>query len=280
MRRAPACAGQFYEASPEKLREQVHALLGPPVSVRPATAVVCPHAGLMFSGSVAAAVYRQIHLPSRAILVGPNHTGYGPPLSIYHQGEWELPGGVLSIATELATALLSRCPEAVPDEQAHRQEHCLEVQLPFLHSLRPDIRILPVIVGTQDLDRLIRLGQALAAVVNNAGGDSPIVIASTDMTHCGAGFGQWPPAGMTADTFARAQDHAALEALGSMDERKFHKTIEQYGVTMCGYAPTTSVINATRTLGSRTARLIRYGTSADVTGDVNRVVGYAGLIID
>jgi AmmeMemoRadiSam system protein B len=280
MHRLPACAGQFYEASAEKLREQVQALLAPSAPVRPAAAIVCPHAGLMFSGIVAGAVYSQIHVPSRAILVGPNHTGYGPPLSVYHEGEWELPGGVLSIASDLAAALLTRCPEAVPDELAHRQEHCLEVQLPFLHSLRPDIRILPVVVGTQDLGSLIRLGQALAAVVNNAGGDRPILIASTDMTHCGPGFGQWPPSGMTADAFARAQDQLALEALHSMDERKFHKTIEQHGVTMCGYAPTTSVITAARTLGAHTATLMRYGTSADITGDVNRVVGYAGLVID
>jgi AmmeMemoRadiSam system protein B len=186
----------------------------------------------------------------------------------------------MSIATELASALLSRCPEAIPDERAHRQEHCLEVQLPFLHALRPDLRILPIVVGTQNLGSLIRLGQALAAVVSTAGGEYPVLIASTDMTHCGPGFGQWPPSGMTADAFARAQDQLALEALHSMDERMFHKTIEQHEVTMCGYAPTTAVINAARTLGAQTATLVRYGTSADTTGDVNRVVGYAGLVID
>ena len=191
-----------------------------------------------------------------------------------------MPGGAVQIAEELASALLTKCPDARPDQVAHLHEHCLEVQLPFLHYLRSDLTILPIVVGTQDLDTCIALGEALAALVREVKGERPVLIASTDMTHCGPGFGQWPPNGVTAEAFARAQDQLALEALQTMDPKHFHRTIERHQVTMCGYAPTTAVLNAARTLGARAATLVRYTTSADISGDVNRVVGYAGLMLD
>jgi MEMO1 family protein len=280
MRRLPVCAGQFYEAAPGALREQVQSLLDPHAASIPAKAVVCPHAGLMYSGAVAGAVYSRIRLPPTVILVGPNHTGYGPALSVYPEGEWILPGGVVTVAAELAHNLLRRCSELQGDHLAHMHEHCLEVQLPFLYALRPDITILPIVVGTGSLERCLALGRALGALVEEAGSPPPLLIASTDLTHCGLGFAQSPPSGSTADEFARRQDHIALEALQALDEQRFHRTVEDQHITMCGYAATTAVLTAARSLGVSHATTVRYATSAEVSGDPDRVVGYAGIVID
>jgi AmmeMemoRadiSam system protein B len=277
--RPPACAGSFYEASAEGLHQQIQSLLEPQASALSAIAMVCPHAGLMYSGNVAGAVYSRVLLPRIAILVGPNHTGHGPPLSVYAKGEWAIPGGALHVAEELAQALLSTCADAVSDHLAHEYEHCLEVQIPFLLMRRPDIQILPIVVGVRDLGSCLALGQALAAVTKSCE-DPPILIASTDMTHCGPGFGQSPPPGLTADAFARVQDRVALDALRTLDEHEFHRTIETQDITMCGYAATTAVLHAARSLGARNADVIRYATSAESSGDVKRVVGYAGVVIN
>jgi len=279
MRRDPACAGRFYEATPERLHAQVRSLLEPNADRAPMRAVVCPHAGLMYSGSVAGAVYSRVMLPSTAILVGPNHTGLGPPLSVYAEGEWALPGGALTVAADLARALRKHCPQAVPDHLAHLREHCLEVQLPFLQMLRPDIQILPVILGFRDLEICRVLGRALAAVIEEAP-TPPLLIASSDLTHCGPGFGQDAPPGLTAETFAHRQDRLALDALQTLDGEHLHRTVEHHQITMCGYVPTTAVLCAARLLGATQANLVRYATSADVSGDVNRVVGYAGVLIN
>jgi AmmeMemoRadiSam system protein B len=174
---------------------------------------------------------------------------------------------------------MSICSDARADELAHQYEHSLEVQLPFLVVRRPDISILPIVVGVRDLQHCLALGRALADIAKSAV-EPPLLIASSDMTHCGPGFGQSPPAGLTADVFARQQDGIALKTLQTMDEGKFHHTIETHDITMCGYAPTTAVLYAARILGAQHAAVTRYATSAEVSGDVHRVVGYAGVVIN
>jgi AmmeMemoRadiSam system protein B len=233
----------------------------------------------MYSGAVAGAVYSRVTFPATAILVGPNHTGFGPPLSVYSEGEWLLPGGSLTVAADLARSFLTRCPQAQPDHVAHLSEHCLEVQLPFLHALRPDIQILHIVLGFRNLETCQAVGSALASVIEEAP-TPPLLIASTDLTHCGPGFGQSPPPGLTAEAFAHQQDRLAIEAIYALDGERLHQTVEIHQVTMCGYVPTTAVLFAARTLGARQAQLVRYATSADVSGDVHRVVGYAGLLLN
>ena len=276
--RPPACAGRFYEGTAERLQAQVQALLEPNVPRTAARAIVCPHAGLMYSGAVAGAVYSRVTIPSTAILVGPNHTGYGPPLSVYSEGEWLLPGGALTIAADLARELLARCPLAQSDALAHQGEHCLEVQLPFLRALRPDIQILPIVVGFHDLEACRALGLALAAIIEEAP-TPPLLIASTDLTHCGPGFGQAPPAGLTAEAFAHRQDRLALDTVQTLDGERLHRTVEEHQITMCGYVPSTAVLFAAKAVGAGKASVVRYATSADVSGDVDRVVGYGGVIL-
>jgi AmmeMemoRadiSam system protein B len=198
---------------------------------------------------------------------------------VYGEGEWLLPGGALTVATDLAEILRAHCPLAEFDHFAHLNEHCLEVQIPFLHALRPGIQILPIVVGFRDLETCRALGVALAAMIE-AAPSPPLLIASTDLTHCGPGFGQGPPAGLTAEAFTRSQDHLALEALQTLDGERLHRTVESRQITMCGYAPTTAVLFAVKTLGGTRASVVRYATSADVSGDVHRVVGYGGVVLN
>jgi hypothetical protein len=276
--RPPACAGKFYEGTAERLNAQVQALLEPGAPRTAARAILCPHAGLMYSGAVAGAVYSRVTIPSTVILVGPNHTGYGPPLSVYSEGEWLLPGGAVPIAADLGRMFLARCPRAQSDHLAHQYEHCLEVQLPFLRALRPDIQILPIVVGFRDLEACRDLGRALAAVIEEAP-TPPLLIASTDLTHCGPGFGQSPPSGLTAEAFAHRQDRLALDAVQTLDGTRLHQTVEKHQITMCGYVPSTAVLFAAKALGAGKASVVRYATSADVSKDVDRVVGYGGVIL-
>ncbi len=270
MIREPAVAGQFYSASPDVLERDVARYLAPadlPPAPRPAIAVVSPHAGLMYSGHVAGAVLAQTAVPRAVILLGPNHTGLGPPISVYAEGAWRMPGGDLPVDGGLASAVLAHCPDAVADTTAHRYEHSLEVQLPFLRRRRPDVRIVPIVLGTTDPEACRDLGRCLAAVVRAARAERPLLLASTDLNH-------YEPDGVT-----RQKDRLAIDAILALDPDRLVSTVRAHGITMCGVGPTTAVLHAARALGATDATLVRYATSADAGGDDARVVGYAGLLL-
>ena len=266
MIRQPAVAGQFYNASPEVLRADVMRYTDPAATPYPATAAVCPHAGLMYSGHVAGAVYSRLSLPDIVILIGPNHTGIGPPISVYPEGAWLIPGGQLAIDHTLAAELLAGYPQAEADRSAHRSEHCLEVQLPFLRQARADVRIVPIVLGTTREEVCRDLGLCLASIIQ-ARAARPLLIASTDMSH-------YEP-----DSVTREKDRFALEAIQRLDPEGLHATVRARRISMCGLGPTVTVLHAVRTLGATNSSLIRYATSGEISGDFNRVVGYAGFVI-
>jgi AmmeMemoRadiSam system protein B len=178
--RAPAVAGRFYPGEPEVLETLVARLL---VSSgvrdpRPAIAVLSPHAGYAYSGEVAATVYASVRVPDRIILLGPNHTGLGPPLSLWDRGAWEMPGGPVQVDAEMGRFLMESCPELIPDRSAHRAEHCLEVQLPFLAARADGLRVSPVVVGTSRPEILHGLGRSVCEVVRRLEGKVLVVISS------------------------------------------------------------------------------------------------------
>jgi AmmeMemoRadiSam system protein B len=266
MVRNPAVAGQFYPAMPEQLQTQVEQYLEKNQVRELVRAIVCPHAGLMYSGPVAGAVYSRVQIPDTLLLVGPNHTGLGPPLSIYAEGGWNMPNGTVSIDHRLATDLLARCPRAESDTEAHRSEHCLEVQLPFLQHLRPRAAIVPVIMMSTELDVCRDLGEAMAAAVLQA--QRPIlIIASTDMTH-------YEP-----DAVARRKDQWAIDEILALNPVGLHRVIREKRISMCGFAPTVAALFAALRLGAKQAKLVKYMTSGETSGDYDQVVGYAGLLI-
>jgi hypothetical protein len=273
MIRPPAVAGQFYSASAAALEAEVAGYLDTSAAAVPMTAVICPHAGLMYSGHVAGAVLSRVTLPDTVILIGPNHTGIGPAVSVYPEGAWQIPGGAVPVNRDLARAILVRYPRAEADTSAHQWEHCLEVQLPFLWHQRRDVRIVPVVLGTRDPAVCRTLGHCLAALIKELRGTDqtsdrrPLLLASTDMNH------------YESDKVTRDKDRHAIAAIERLDPDGLDAAVTDHDISMCGVAPALAVLHAVRALGSTGATLVRYATSADRGGDRARVVGYAGFTV-
>jgi|SRR5579871_3502459 len=269
--RQPAVAGRFYPASPQRLRAEVEAYTsassepdaGPLIR---ALGCVAPHAGYMYSGHVAGAVYRRLELPSRIVILCPNHTGMGEPLAIMSEGAWQTPLGDVPIDEELAIELKRRMPLLSEDAEAHRSEHALEVQLPFLQLLAPGFRFVPIAVGTGNFEVLSALGITLGNTLA-PGRERVLIIASSDMNH------------YESDSVTRVKDRRAIDQVLALDPRGLYDVVREANISMCGYGPTVAMLTAVRKLGASQAELIRYATSGDVSGDMNMVVGYAGIAV-
>jgi len=271
MLRTPAVAGPFYSATAAALEDEVARCLDGSAQPRPMIAAICPHAGLMYSGPVAGSVYSRIALPETVILVGPNHTGFGPAVSVYPEGAWQMPGGAVTINRELVEKILALCPHAEADTSAHQREHCLEVQLPFLQNRRRQVRIVPIVLGMRDPALCRAIGDCLAAVIAQSAGTAggqPLLVASTDMNH------------YESDTITREKDRHAIEAIERLDPDRLDAVVTTRRISMCGIAPTLAVLHAARALGATGATLVRYATSGDRNEDRARVVGYAGFTIN
>ena len=264
--RQPAVAGRFYSTDRRELRETLQRWLGRDASPQAAPACVVPHAGYQYSGSVAASVYRSVRVPIRCVVLGPNHTGYGPMASVMTRGRWLTPLGEVPLDEAWASRLLRRCSWLTVDTEAHRYEHSIEVQVPFLQTLQPVMTLVPIVLYPIGWDGYRALGEALADLTR----DDPVatlLIASSDMTH-------YEP-----QERATQQDRLAIEAMEAVDAEELCRRVERHRISMCGYAPTCTVLVAARALGCRQGRLVRYQTSGDVTGDRTSVVGYAGIIL-
>jgi len=269
MIRQPAVAGTFYPREPRELLARVQQFLNEGRAenskVAPALACLVPHAGYVFSGGVAGAVYARITIPKRIIVLGPRHRPGGANFAINSQGEWETPLGRAPIDSELARALMAACPLLVEDDVAHRREHSLEVQLPFLQALSKEFRFVPIAIGTLNFDELEELGHALAKVISNSV-EPVLIVASSDMNH------------YESEKITHVKDHQAIDQMLALNPRGLHETVRREGITMCGCGPAVSAITAAIDLGAARAELVRYATSADVLGDRDDVVGYAGIL--
>ena len=267
--RHPAVAGRFYPRNPEDLRAEAQGYLSHASSTSaPIRAIGCiaPHAGYMYSGHVAGAVFAHIEVPRRCIVLCPNHTGVGHALSIMSEGAWQTPLGDVPIDTELAAALKQRCPALEEDAAAHRGEHAAEVELPFLLLRQTELRFVPIALGTRRLETLEQLGQAMAAVIAEQK-DPVLIVASSDMNH------------YESDAITRVKDHRAIERILTLDPRGLFEVVEQGDISMCGFGPAVAMLTAARNLGAKSAKLVKYATSGDVSGDRNMVVGYAGVVV-
>ncbi|MFZ3218001.1 MAG: AmmeMemoRadiSam system protein B [Candidatus Acidiferrales bacterium] len=266
MIRPPAVAGRFYPSDPQELARQIADFAPHAKGKIAARGCIVPHAGYMYSGHVAGAVYASLEIPARCILLGPRHFPRGESMAILSQGSWRTPLGDAAIDAELAAELLRACPRLREDAVAHQREHSLEVQIPFLQRLAPDFRFVPVVLAADRYTLLEELGHAVARVVA-AHGERVLVIASTDMNH------------YESDAVTRAKDERAIARMLALDARGLYDTVRGEGITMCGCAATTAMLVAMRDLGAESAGLVRYATSGDVTGERDEVVGYAGLIV-
>ena len=266
MIREAVVAGRFYPANPADLRKEVLSYVGQERPGMRAAAIVAPHAGYIYSGPVAGAVYGAIRMTDRFIILGPNHTGRGEQLSLHPEGSWQLPLGPAKVDSELNRRLLEACPLLREDSRAHRHEHSLEVQIPFLQALCGEVRFAAICVGTSRQADLETLGHAMAEVVRSTDG-SVMMIASSDMNH-------YEP----ADVGAR-KDQRAIKHVLALDPEGLYRTVLGEDISMCGFAPTIAVLTACRDLGCSEGRLIRYANSGDVSGDYSSVVGYAGMAV-
>ena len=264
--RRPAVAGRFYPAQPEVLAKDVRSYLSPEVARVQAIGCIAPHAGYMYSGHVAGAVYAKLELPDRFVILCPNHTGMGKPLAIMSEGEWETPLGSARIDTPLALELKKRFPLLNEDTEAHRSEHALEVQLPFIQQQKREFTFVPIAFGVGAYDVLSAFGVALAEVLG-AQRDKVLIIASSDMNH------------YESDALTRVKDAKALDPILKLDAKGLFDVVVQEDISMCGYGPAVSMLTAAVRLGAKSAELVKYATSGDVSGDRDQVVGYAGVVV-
>lgn len=272
--REPVVSGTFYAGTPKELREQIEWCykheLGPGVvpqvnneGLREIVALVVPHAGYIYSGPVAAHAYKELAddgVVDTAVVLGPNHSGYGSPVSLWLGGAWETPLGKVRINEELAHSLLGGVIEA--DERAHIYEHSIEVQLPWLQYLYGELKLVPIAMLAQDVETAREVGKAISRC-----GDNIIVIASSDFTH-------YEP-----HSVATEKDKSMIEAITNLDEEELYKRRELLDCTMCGYGPVGAAIVAAKAVKAKTASLLKYATSGDTTGDFSRVVGYGSIAI-
>jgi AmmeMemoRadiSam system protein B len=268
--RHPAVAGRFYPGDPENLRTEALGYLSQSSSANqaPVRAVGCiaPHAGYMYSGHVAGAVFARVEVPRRCIVLCPNHTGMGRALAIMSEGAWQTPLGEVPIDAELAGALKRNFPALQEDSAAHRAEHAAEVELPFLLLRQPKVRFVPIALGTSQFEVLEQLGKALADVIA-AQNDPVLTVASSDMNH------------YESDAVTRVKDHRAIERILSLDPRGLFDVVTQQDISMCGFGPAVAMLTAARQLGAKSAELVKYATSGDISGDRDMVVGYAGVVV-
>ncbi|MBI2066788.1 MAG: AmmeMemoRadiSam system protein B [Deltaproteobacteria bacterium] len=265
--RKPAVAGTFYPAQVQELESELKRCLSThPTSKEKVIGVVSPHAGYIYSGVVAGAVFSKIEIPDKLIILSPNHTGLGSPFSIMPEGEWETPLGRAKIDQPLASLFMKNCPLLEIDQEAHRREHSLEVQIPFLQHLKKAFSFVPVTLGHIPFEDCETVGQGLAATIRKSG-EEILIIASSDMNH------------YESQGIAEKKDQIAIQQILKLDPKRLFDKVHQSSVSMCGIIPTTVMLIAAKELGAKKAELIKHATSGDVTGDYNSVVGYASLMI-
>jgi MEMO1 family protein len=267
MIRLPAVAGQFYPANPLELSALIHKYTNtydaePRVHAR---ACLVPHAGYVYSGHVAGAVFRRIDLPKKILILGVRHYPRGEPFAILSEGVWRTPLGDAPIDSDLALRLRQACPSLREDSVAHSREHSLEVEIPFLQELDPPFSFVPVAIGTIRYEELVKVGEGIGSVLSESE-EEVLVVTSSDMNH------------YEDDETTRWKDHRAIECLLKMDAARLFQVCREEEISMCGLGPAVVMLTAMKRLGVKNAEVVRYATSGDVSEDRSAVVGYAGMI--
>jgi AmmeMemoRadiSam system protein B len=267
MLRLPAVAGRFYPSNPAELTALIRKYTStdagqPRIPVR---ACLLPHAGYVYSGHVAGAVLARIELPTKIIVLGVRHHPRGEPAAILSNGTWRTPLGDAPIDEPLAEALKEACPPLREDSVAHSAEHSLEVQLPFLQELAPGFAFVPVALGTVRFESLVSIGEGIARVLA-ASKENVLLLTTSDLNH------------YEDDATTRIKDRKAIEQLLALDPRGIYDTCRNEEISMCGLGPAVAMLTVLNSLGAKKSELVKYATSADVSGDRTAVVGYAGII--
>ncbi|MGB9764589.1 MAG: AmmeMemoRadiSam system protein B [Candidatus Saccharicenans sp.] len=267
MKREPYVAGYFYPDRKEILIETIESFIPEVKEKIKALGVVSPHAGYEYSGPVAAAVYSAVIIPETVVILAPAHHQINSLFALYDSGSWLTPLGQVPIEERLSELLVGETQLITRDREAHRKEHSIEVQVPFLQYFQKNLSLVPILVSYQaNYESLAELGQAISRAVINF--DRPVLlVASTDMSH------------YVSQKMAEELDHKAISFIERLDPQGLFQVVISYGLSMCGFQPTAAMLVAAKALGAKEGKLIKYQTSGDRTGDYREVVGYAGLAV-
>jgi len=268
LRRKPSVAGYFYPNKKRELQEMIEKMVNPGAERVKAICVISPHAGFIYSGSVAGEVFSSVLLPEKFILLGPNHRTMHSLFGIMREGIWETPLGDVPVDSELADLLLENSDSIEEDKSAHLHEHSLEVQLPFIQYFKKNFSIVPVCVSVEaTYQELEELGKAIHISIKMTE-EQVMIIASTDMSH------------YVSQEVAQKYDNMAIEKILKLDSRGLYDVVYKENISMCGFKPTTAALIASKELGAKKATLIKYQTSGEVSGNFSEVVGYVGIRIE
>ena len=273
--REPAVSGIFYPKDPNELDSNLQSLfkdpnfgpgkLPPSNSNERIYGMVCPHAGYMYSGAVAANGYYEVSSSKfeSAIIIGPNHYGLGSDIALMNNGSWKTPLGEISIDTELSHEIYQNCKIVNVDELAHSRDHCIEVQLPFLQYIREEFKIVPIILVNQDKNTCLKLSNGIYEVIKDK---NFLLIASSDLTH------------YESNSQAHEKDNLLISSILSLDIEAFYSVLFSFNVTACGYGAIATVMEISKKLGAKKGKLLKYATSGDIAGDTKSVVGYSSIL--
>ncbi len=266
MLRLPAVSGRFYPSNPGELTALIRLYTKVDQANEPLHAKAClvPHAGYCYSGLVAGAVYARMAIPKKILILGVRHYPHGENAAILSSGAWRTPLGDAPIDEALAQALRAACPLLREDSVAHSAEHSLEVQIPFLQVLQREVTFVPVALGSLRFEDLVIVGQAIGRVLA-ASGEEILLLTTSDLNH------------YENDRTTRVKDHKAIDRILALDAQGLYDTCRNEEISMCGLGPTVVMLTALQSLGTICPELLRYATSADVSGDFRAVVGYAGM---
>ncbi len=266
MSRVPAVAGKFYPGRADELHRIVAQYSRTEKEKITALGIVAPHAGYVYSGAIAGRTFARVAVPPRVVILGPNHHGLGHQAAVYAAGGWMTPLGEISVDQQLSSEILAACPDLAADELAHKFEHSLEVQVPFIQVAAPLSSIVPICLGGLPLETLLRIGKGLAQVLSRYPKEV-LIVASSDMTHYEPG------------PVAKEKDLRALQRIIELDPQGLYQTVRSGRISMCGVLPVVVMLTAAIQMDAQHAELVYYGNSGDVTGDQSEVVGYAGVIV-
>lgn len=265
--RSPVVADRFYPGSPKELSKTIRDYFSaaPTAKKFKALAVVSPHAGYIYSGKLAAQTLAAVEVPETVVILGPNHHGQGAPISLSTE-TWDMPLGRVPVDLEIAEQLLADCPHIKLDESAHRAEHSLEVQVPFLQVLQKNLHIVPLVVSQIPYQLCEEVGSALAETITNSKKEV-LIVASSDMSH-------YEPR-----VISEKKDHSALQCIERLDPYGLYRTVFDNRISMCGVIPVVIALLAAKARGAEHSHVVGYTDSGYVSGDTDQVVGYAGVAI-
>jgi AmmeMemoRadiSam system protein B len=267
MLRMAAVSGRFYPSDPTELTALIRGYTKTEKTVMPLRVKAClvPHAGYVYSGLVAGAVYARIAMPKKIVILGVRHYPRGENAAILSSGAWRTPLGDAAIDEPLAAALRAACSLLREDSVAHGSEHSLEVQIPFLQVLQAEFTFVPIVLGTVRFEDLVAVGEAIGRVIA-ASREEILLLTTSDLNH------------YENDATTRVKDRKAIDQILALDARGLYEACRNEAISMCGLGPTVAMLTVLQSLGSTRAELVRYATSGDVSGDFGAVVGYAGML--